>query len=184
LPSAYPRPPGQKSRSTCFQWTWKPLSHQRRTEKTGLCRQATTLKRDADLCAPRAGQSALQAAYHSLDQDVPREKGDARLVQIEGFDPEEVATLNVETCLEKLGLKNGPPVIPRSWRDVEPNHHSPILRAVTENAVTTLTLAGNVCTWHNSDMPPWSLYVRCWGQSGKHMLLLSFSAFDPGCVKT
>ena len=25
----------------------------------------------------------------------------------------------------------------------------------------------------------WSLYVRCWGQSGKHMLSLSFSAFDP-----
>jgi hypothetical protein len=20
--------------------------------------------------------------------------------------------------------------------------------------------------WHNSDVPPWSLYVRCWGQSG------------------
>src|SRR5260370_6047661 len=28
-------------------------------------------------------------------------------------------------------------------------------------------------------MPPWSLYVRCWGQSGKHMLALSFSGFDP-----
>jgi hypothetical protein len=27
-------------------------------------------------------------------------------------------------------------------------------------------------------MPPWSLYVRCWGQSGKHVLRLSFSAFD------
>ncbi len=54
--------------------------------------------------------------------------------------------LNVETCLEKLGLKNGTPVIPRSWRDVEPNHHSPILQAVTENAVTTLSLAGNVCS--------------------------------------
>src|SRR5258705_6656241 len=26
--------------------------------------------------------------------------------------------------------------------------------------------------------------VRSWGQSGKHMLALSFSAFDPGCVKT
>src|SRR5260221_6328731 len=33
-------------------------------------------------------------------------------------------------------------------------------------------------------MPRWSLYVRCWGQSGKDMLPLSFSAFDPGCVKT
>ena len=38
--------------------------------------------------------------------------------------------------------------------------------------------------WHNSDIPPWSLYVRCWTQSGKHMLALSFSAFDPDCVKT
>jgi len=37
----------------------------------------------------------------------------------------------------------------------------------------------SVRCWHNSDMPPWSLYVRCWGQSGKHMLPLSFSAFDP-----
>jgi hypothetical protein len=37
----------------------------------------------------------------------------------------------------------------------------------------------HVASWHNSDMPPLSLYVRCWGQSGKHMLPLSFSAFDP-----
>jgi hypothetical protein len=28
-------------------------------------------------------------------------------------------------------------------------------------------------------MPPWPPYVRCWGQSGKHMLPVSFSAFDP-----
>src|SRR5260370_37575062 len=28
-------------------------------------------------------------------------------------------------------------------------------------------------------MPPWSLYVRFWGQSEKHRLPLSFSAFDP-----
>src|SRR6266513_5927344 len=26
--------------------------------------------------------------------------------------------------------------------------------------------------------------VRCWVNSGKHMLSLSFSGFDPGCVKT
>jgi hypothetical protein len=83
-----------------------------------------------------------------------REKeGDARLVQIEGSDPEEVAMLNVETCLETLDLKNGTPVIPRSSRDAEPHHHSLILRAVTENAVTTLALAGNVCSWqHFSDL--------------------------------
>jgi hypothetical protein len=28
-------------------------------------------------------------------------------------------------------------------------------------------------------MPHWSLYVRSWGQSGKHMLAMSFSGFDP-----
>jgi hypothetical protein len=27
-------------------------------------------------------------------------------------------------------------------------------------------------------MPQWSLYVRSWGQSGKHLLTLSFSGFD------
>jgi hypothetical protein len=30
-----------------------------------------------------------------------------------------------------------------------------------------------------TDMPQWSLYVRSWGQSGKHVLALSFSGFDP-----
>jgi hypothetical protein len=49
---------------------------------------------------------------------------------------------------------------------------------------TVRGMGGDDRSWHNSDMPPWSLYVRCWGQSGKHMLALSFSAFDPGCVKT
>src|SRR6266481_1879130 len=33
--------------------------------------------------------------------------------------------------------------------------------------------------WHETDMPQWSLYVRSWGQSGKHMLAMSFSGFDP-----
>jgi hypothetical protein len=28
-----------------------------------------------------------------------------------------------------------------------------------------------------TDMPHWSLYVRSWGQSGKHMLAMSFSGF-------
>src|SRR5258707_15765754 len=32
---------------------------------------------------------------------------------------------------------------------------------------------------HETDMPHWSLYVRSWGQSGKHMLAMSFSGFDP-----
>src|SRR6266481_6545074 len=54
---------------------------------------------------------------------------------------------------------------------------------VGHKADVTVALLKVRC-WHNSDMPPWSLYVRCWGQSGKHILALSFSAFDPGCVKT
>jgi hypothetical protein len=37
---------------------------------------------------------------------------------------------------------------------------------------------------HNSDVSPWSLYVCCWGQSGKHVLAASISEIDPGCVKT
>jgi hypothetical protein len=32
---------------------------------------------------------------------------------------------------------------------------------------------------HRTDMPPWSPYVRCWGQSGKHVLAASISEFDP-----
>jgi hypothetical protein len=28
-------------------------------------------------------------------------------------------------------------------------------------------------------MPLWSPYVRCWGQSRKHLLLASISPFDP-----
>ena len=33
--------------------------------------------------------------------------------------------------------------------------------------------------WHQTDMPPWSPYVRCWGQSGKHVLAASISEIDP-----
>jgi hypothetical protein len=39
--------------------------------------------------------------------------------------------------------------------------------------------SGDFRSWHETDMPPWSLYVCCWGQSGKHMLGLSSSRFDP-----
>jgi hypothetical protein len=34
------------------------------------------------------------------------------------------------------------------------------------------------------DMPTALRDVRSQGQSGKHLLALSFSGFDPGCVKT
>jgi hypothetical protein len=35
----------------------------------------------------------------------------------------------------------------------------------------------DVASWHNSDMPPWSLYVRCWGQSRKHLVGVSIALF-------
>src|SRR5664279_2623506 len=37
---------------------------------------------------------------------------------------------------------------------------------------------------HRTDMPTLLSDVRCWGQSGKHLLAASISPFDPGCVKT
>src|ERR1700686_1910269 len=33
---------------------------------------------------------------------------------------------------------------------------------------------GAVHTWHNSDMPPWSLYVRCWGAERKTYARIEF----------
>jgi hypothetical protein len=41
------------------------------------------------------------------------------------------------------------------------------------------TRAHDVGNWHEMDMLQRSLYVRSWGQSGKRLLGLSFSAFDP-----
>src|SRR5258708_16716067 len=43
---------------------------------------------------------------------------------------------------------------------------------------------GAVHTWHETDMPTALRDVRSQGQSGKHLLALSFSGFDLGCVKT
>ena len=38
---------------------------------------------------------------------------------------------------------------------------------------------GAVHTWHEADMPTASRNVRYWVKSGKHLLSLSFSGFDP-----
>jgi hypothetical protein len=38
---------------------------------------------------------------------------------------------------------------------------------------------GAVHTWHEADMPTASRNVRYWVNSGKHLLSLSFSGFDP-----
>ena len=37
----------------------------------------------------------------------------------------------------------------------------------------------NVAYWHQTDMPTLLRNVRSQGQSGKHVLALSFSGFDP-----
>src|SRR5258706_15504808 len=42
----------------------------------------------------------------------------------------------------------------------------------------------DVAYWHQTDMPTVFRDVRFQGQSGKHLLALSFSGFDPGRVKT
>ncbi len=36
-----------------------------------------------------------------------------------------------------------------------------------------------VGSWHETDMPSALSDVRSWGQSGKHVLAMSFSGFDP-----
>src|SRR5258705_7839278 len=52
----------------------------------------------------------------------------------------------------------------------------------------TIRNAGNsiddVGLWHETDMSSLLRNVRSQGQSGKHVLALSFSGFDPGRVKT
>src|SRR5260370_41269192 len=55
------------------------------------------------------------------------------------------------------------------------------LTALRSNYIRSLLCGrgAEVCNWHETDMPRWSLDVRCWGQSGKHVLALSFSGFDP-----
>jgi hypothetical protein len=42
----------------------------------------------------------------------------------------------------------------------------------------------DVACWHQTDMPTVFRDVRFQGQSGRHLLALSFSGFDPACVKT
>src|SRR4029077_5255266 len=42
----------------------------------------------------------------------------------------------------------------------------------------------HVRIWHETDMPKYLGNVRCWVNSGKHLLALSFSAFDPSRTST
>jgi hypothetical protein len=45
-------------------------------------------------------------------------------------------------------------------------------------------LGDDIRLWHETDMATALRNVRSQAQSGKHVLALSFSGFDPGCVKT
>src|SRR3984957_4086612 len=38
--------------------------------------------------------------------------------------------------------------------------------------------------WYRTDMAQQSPHVCYWGKSGRHLLAVSISPFDPGCVKT
>src|SRR5664279_249435 len=38
---------------------------------------------------------------------------------------------------------------------------------------------GAVHTWHKSEVSPWSLHVRCWVNTGRHLLAARISGFDP-----
>src|SRR5258708_21442740 len=56
-----------------------------------------------------------------------------------------------------------------------------------KNGISRLALAA--CRFlqqnrHQTDMPSLLSDVRCWGQSGKHLLAASISPFDPGRVET
>jgi hypothetical protein len=39
--------------------------------------------------------------------------------------------------------------------------------------------ASYACLWHRTDMPTLLSDVRCWVNSGKHLLAASISPFDP-----
>src|SRR5882672_4437479 len=53
--------------------------------------------------------------------------------------------------------------------------HRPMLQNREESSCQT----GAVHTWHETDMPTALRDVRSQGQTGKHILALSFSGFDP-----
>ena len=45
--------------------------------------------------------------------------------------------------------------------------------------MSALCCVAHVRVWHRTDMPPLFRDVRCWGQSGKHLLPASISPFSP-----
>jgi len=51
--------------------------------------------------------------------------------------------------------------------------------SVLRSLVQAVSASVDVACWHETDMPTYLRDVRCWVNSGKHLLSLSFSAFDP-----
>jgi hypothetical protein len=60
-----------------------------------------------------------------------------------------------------------------------PRFDGPVLISDMRILGPPLTPAPNVSIWHETHMPKYLGDVRCWVNSGKHMLALSFSGFDP-----
>jgi hypothetical protein len=60
----------------------------------------------------------------------------------------------------------GPVVLP-PFHAIQPTAHCTTDQRGVPNTFDGMSIQADVgyCR-HNSDMPPWSLYVRCWGQSG------------------
>src|SRR5258705_11396134 len=71
-------------------------------------------------------------------------------------------------------------------RSCEPHLQAEHMAAPTNaaNREESSCQLGAAHTWHETDMPKSLGDVRCWVNSGKHLLALSFTGFDLGCVKT
>src|ERR1700692_2846740 len=54
----------------------------------------------------------------------------------------------------------------------------PSLKRLGRRPAQSVALS-HVSCWHRTDMPTLLSDVRCWGQSGKHLLAASISPFDP-----
>jgi hypothetical protein len=60
-------------------------------------------------------------------------------------------------------------------------------RRISSRTVRAALLKGRIgmsVNGNEAEMPKYLGDVRCWVNSGRHLLALSFSGFDPGCVKT
>src|SRR5260221_977540 len=70
------------------------------------------------------------------------------------------------------GSRNGSEYYPIGRRPAKPTPLDSHMRSLNEGTA-------DVGWWHETDMPKYLSDVRCWVNSGKHMLSLSFSGFDP-----